>query len=460
MFRIIMPVYNAQDYLSEAIESIVNQTLSFEDNIEIHLIDDASGDNSLAICHEYEEKYPKNIIVTHFENNRGVSAVRNYGLAQCKSKGDVIVGFVDSDDCLGKDAIEIVSEFFDAHKDINLVSIEMHYFGARIGEHKANWRFEEKEVVNIKEDFNYPQYYIGGVFVRKKALKKLVFDENMHFWEDAMAINQVIIREGKYGLAKGAVYNYRKFESESSLVDKAWRNKDRYTTFLENGYMRLMKYCKHRKFKVIPYIQFVVAYHLRLYLLERNREVVMEMIPEEEMPEFKMRLKNVLENISDEVITSLNTALPIVEALLSIKHEKKIRAKRTYTDNDMILSYGETELARLSERNVRIIGVLDKPGYEGMIRGRFSTPVYAMKKDDYIFTKHNGQRIEAVRYKCKKKLFILDEQVRNYKNAGFAIDIPKDWDRARFGIHTNGIDIMFEEIQIDRGNDGETDIEH
>lgn len=73
MFRIIIPVYNAEKYLTETIESVIHQTLSFKENICIHLIDDASSDNSLKICNEYKKKYPRNIIVTHFKQNKGVS---------------------------------------------------------------------------------------------------------------------------------------------------------------------------------------------------------------------------------------------------------------------------------------------------------------------------------------------------------------------------------------------------
>ena len=93
----------------------------------------------------------------------------------------------------------------------------------------------------------------------------------------------------------------------------------RYTTFLEDGYKRLMKCSLLRKFKVVPYIQYVVAYHLRLFLLEGNREVVMEMVPEKEMQPFKDRLSDVLQKVSDEVICSMNTALPVIEMELSLK---------------------------------------------------------------------------------------------------------------------------------------------
>ena len=62
-----------------------------------------------------------------------------------------------------------------------------------------------------------------------------------------------------------------------------------------------------------------------------------------------------------------------------------------------------------------------------MLRGRFSTPLYAMKKDDYIFVQNGGEKIKTDRYKCKKQLYILDELMRNYKNAGFVVRIPEEW---------------------------------
>ena len=77
-----MPVYNAEKYLEKAVDSIINQTLSFKDNVVIHLIDDSSSDGSLELCNKYKAQYPDNFIVTHFEENQGVSAVRNYGITK------------------------------------------------------------------------------------------------------------------------------------------------------------------------------------------------------------------------------------------------------------------------------------------------------------------------------------------------------------------------------------------
>ncbi|MFQ6929729.1 MAG: hypothetical protein ACLRR3_01085 [Eubacterium sp.] len=97
-----------------------------------------------------------------------------------------------------------------------------------------------------------------------------------------------------------------------------------------------------------------------------------------------------MQKVSDEVICSMNTALPCNRNGIVIKVQKKVRAKKTITDNDMVFQYGEKQLARLSERNVRVIGIMDKLGYEECYVEDSALLLYAMKKDDYIFVQ-NGR---------------------------------------------------------------------
>ena len=87
---IILPVYNDSSYLSEALNSVINQTYN---NLEIIIVDDGSVDGSAQICDEYE-KIDKRICVIH-QNNKGLSAARNVGLSHMT--GDYVV-FLDSDD--------------------------------------------------------------------------------------------------------------------------------------------------------------------------------------------------------------------------------------------------------------------------------------------------------------------------------------------------------------------------
>ena len=87
---VIMPVYNSKEYLSTAIESILNQDY---ENYELLLIDDGSQDGSGQVCEEYSEKYD-NVRVYHKENG-GICNARNFGLNQATGK---YIMFCDNDD--------------------------------------------------------------------------------------------------------------------------------------------------------------------------------------------------------------------------------------------------------------------------------------------------------------------------------------------------------------------------
>ena len=100
---IIVPVYNASEYLSRSIKSLINQ--SYE-NLEIILIDDCSTDNSKEIIKKYALKDTR-IKPFYSEVNQGVSKTRNIGL---KSLSGDYVFFMDSDDSINKDTIKIMVE--------------------------------------------------------------------------------------------------------------------------------------------------------------------------------------------------------------------------------------------------------------------------------------------------------------------------------------------------------------
>ena len=98
MLTLIIPIYNIEQYLSQCLDSIINQTYK---NIQIILVDDGSTDSSGRICDEYADKDSR-IIVIHKENGGLVSA-RKAGLR--KATGEYVV-YVDGDDWIELNAIE------------------------------------------------------------------------------------------------------------------------------------------------------------------------------------------------------------------------------------------------------------------------------------------------------------------------------------------------------------------
>ena len=102
MISVIVPVYNVEPYLEEAIESVLNQTYT---DLEIILVDDGSTDGSGKMCDRYEEKDSR-IKVIHQEN-RGLSAARNVGIDICKGE---LIAFLDSDDAFCEDMLQKMSD--------------------------------------------------------------------------------------------------------------------------------------------------------------------------------------------------------------------------------------------------------------------------------------------------------------------------------------------------------------
>jgi len=79
LISVILPVYNVEDYLDRCLNSLLGQTIGFE-NLEILFIDDCSKDNSYEIIKEYSKQYD-NIKVYQTENNSGSAGrPRNIGL--------------------------------------------------------------------------------------------------------------------------------------------------------------------------------------------------------------------------------------------------------------------------------------------------------------------------------------------------------------------------------------------
>ena len=108
LVSVIVPVYNAKDYLTETLESIFKQTYK---NIEIIIIDDMSGDGSRELIMDYADKYD-NIVALLLEKNGGVANARNKGIEIARGR---YIAFLDSDDVWKETKIQKQIEFMRAN---------------------------------------------------------------------------------------------------------------------------------------------------------------------------------------------------------------------------------------------------------------------------------------------------------------------------------------------------------
>ncbi|MBR2712300.1 MAG: glycosyltransferase family 2 protein [Bacilli bacterium] len=206
----IVPIYNASEYLSRSIESILNQ--SYE-NLEIILIDDASTDNSKDIIKQYALK-DNRIKPFYSEINQGVSKTRNIGLKSVS--GDYVI-FMDSDDYIVKDMVKILVEKAikydsDIVDDYHLII----YNNKTFLEHKP---LKEDLVLGNKDNIEMltKSSYVTGKLIDVKLIKGLLFNEDLRRYEDLVFEHELKLRAKNYCLIKDVLYYY--YQVEGSLIN-------------------------------------------------------------------------------------------------------------------------------------------------------------------------------------------------------------------------------------------------
>lgn len=162
---IIVPVYNAADYIEKCIGSIQAQSIK---ELQIILVNDGSTDNSLEICRSLK-KMDERIELVHQENS-GASAARNEGMRYAKAQW---VMFVDSDDWLEEGALEtLYAEASHADSDIVMGMIV------------NNYSFSEQDAISMKKKvyrYDMTKYRVafwGGCTIEPQVFAS-VFPEKM-----------------------------------------------------------------------------------------------------------------------------------------------------------------------------------------------------------------------------------------------------------------------------------------
>ncbi len=202
---IIVPIYNTEKYLKKCIKSLVNQTYK---NLEIILINDGSTDSSLSICRNFAKKDSRIIVID--KENQGLILTRKKGIEAASSK---YVSFIDSDDFLKLDAIEIAAKaLFENNADVVCFGV-IRKLGFLTRE-TPNSAFiaEHDEFMEA-----YYKSYFGQMFFSPNAWGKLykkdlfnnVTYENIFFGEDLLLNLQIMCKAEKVVSIPDCLYFYR-----------------------------------------------------------------------------------------------------------------------------------------------------------------------------------------------------------------------------------------------------------
>lgn len=345
-FSIIMPFFNVEEYLSEAIDSIINQTIGFEENVQIILINDGSTDNSMNIALEYEKMYPHNIYILS-QKNSGQACGRNLGLKQARGK---YVNFLDSDDYLSENTLQEVYDFFIEHEnEVDLVSIPMILFGRNSGNHRLNYKFKETKVIDLKKDPDNPQMSSSSTFIKYEEIKDLEFDEKLISAEDALLVNKILLKKMKYGVISTSYYYYRQRYVRNSTIDTMTSKKEYYTDRLKYFFKELIDYSIEMYDQVPLFIQYMLVYDLH-WMLETPEINVFD--NQNEKNEFGYYLINVLEYLDTDVILKSRNIPPHIRPFFRFLKNKQYSVE-IYEDK-LFLKSGIANIDSLNNHTIWI----------------------------------------------------------------------------------------------------------
>ena len=342
-----MAVYNTEEYLVEAIQSVIDQDIGFLDNVQLILVDDGSTDNSYNICLNYQEKYPDNIFAITKENE-GQGSARNLGLEYVNAE---FINFLDSDDKFSLNTLSAVYDFFLEHYDeIDVVSIPLRFFGSKEGEHGLNYKFKSERVVDLVRSPQNPQLSMSSSFIKSEAFKGFKFNTNLVTGEDAIILSEILLEKKKIGFLNSAKYFYRKRLNSSSTVDNANQRKEYFTPRLRDYFKELINYCIEKEGHVADFVQYLIAYDAQWFYEISDFP---ENFSKDEINEFWENFYDVLSFIDEDVINSSIIFENVVRLFfMYLKNQQEFHVDIVEDESKIFLKTGDFVINNLHDNKI------------------------------------------------------------------------------------------------------------
>ena len=215
LVTIILPAYNAGNFIDQAVQSVIDQSYT---NWELIIINDGSTDGTAAYLGSIS--HPA-IRVIH-QQNRGVSAARNAGLSVASGE---FVAFLDADDTFPKNSLDVRVKYLMRNQDVQIVGGWVRIMNSTLGmlkyAKKPNYRGRLLPRLLALDN----QIFSGiCCLIRRDALISEKFDEHMTHCEDLLFLIRISARKGiLYGSVNDYIYNYRAHDESATTREDAWR---------------------------------------------------------------------------------------------------------------------------------------------------------------------------------------------------------------------------------------------
>lgn len=211
LVSVVMPVYNGERFLAEAIESILGQTFA---DFEFVIVDDGSLDGSAAIIRDNANRSERIRVVKH-ERNQGLTSARNSGIAA--SRGEFVAA-MDHDDISLPRRIEKQAAFLKAHPEIGLVGTG---YSSMYG-HSETLKPHEMPLQHalILVQWTLGIYSVSGptIMARRDTLNAVGgYDESIRASDDKELFSR-LFWQTRFANLPDALYLHRRYDAQTSAM--------------------------------------------------------------------------------------------------------------------------------------------------------------------------------------------------------------------------------------------------
>ncbi len=222
---VIVPVYNAEKYIEQCLESICNQTLR---EIEILLVDDSSTDSSLSILQEYAKNDSRIVVIENIHTGEGAASARNAGLK--KATGNYL-SIVDADDFFELDMLEKAYEKATA-TDADVVLYDGKFYDENTKQIVDTTMILDRSKLPEQAVFSYKEipdsiFLCGAPAAWSKLFKRqLIAQEQLQFQpiyytDDVLFVLSALATAKKITVLKENLIYYRTNQTEAQAANKA-----------------------------------------------------------------------------------------------------------------------------------------------------------------------------------------------------------------------------------------------
>lgn len=434
-FSIIMPAYNVGNYFYESIDSIINQSLDFKENVQLIIVDDSSSDNSLEIALKYQESYPDNILVLSREEGldsksdskdgsndgsidssinsmtetsydyRDMPICSNIGMEHALGK---YINFMEPKDRLSLDTLEMVLKAFDSYDDIDFLSIDIEELEATGTHIPLSEKFTGADrIVDLIEDYKSIQSHISSCFFKHDSITKLRFDESLSRGSGSLFINELLLKNPKYLLLDGPKYYQRRFYPNSPRMDKGF-----FTDYLNGFSLKLIELSRESHDKVLDFIQYLIVFEFRPLL---DIEDLSQYLNPNEQEEFFSLLEHVLSFIDNKNISKNTSIKNYYRTFLRyVKNNREFHIDIKKKKKEIFLKSGNFTINRLHNHQIYIDIVeiksshlyisgqftssanIDSLVFEGVLNNNGQKEVFVSRNREYVNETRKNKRVLGI----------------------------------------------------------------